>query len=132
MKSNKQVFVVYNTSHADKLNRVSFWLAKRHKSGEETRLVWSACCGIAQARVVVPDEGGFKLGLGESLWCAVCVHGVCVYRCVRVNLERPKRDFLPIVLKKKKKRLQPANTFCQEIFECLHIPHLVNLTSVGW
>lgn len=130
MNSNKQVFVVYNTSHTDKLNQVSFWIEKRHKSGEETRLVQSACCGITQAPVVVPDEDGFKMGMGESLWYAMCVHGMCVYRCVRVYLERPKRDFLPIVFFKK--RLQPANTFCQEIFECLQIPHLVNLTSVGW
>lgn len=124
MKSNKQVFVVYNMSHADKLNRVSFWLAKRHKSGEETRLVRSACCGIAQARVVVPDEGGFKLGLGESLWCAVCVHGVCVYRCVRVNLERPKRDFLPIVLKKKKKDFNLQTHFARKSLSVFTYPTL--------
>lgn len=91
MTSNKQVVVGSNPSHTDKLSKASFCLGKRPKSGEETSLGQGACCGIARGPLEVPDEGGFELGMGESLRCAVCVHVVCIQMHACIFGEAKKR-----------------------------------------
>lgn len=122
MNSNKQVVVGSNPSHTDQLNKASFCLGKRHKCGEETSPGQGACCGIARGPLEVPDEGGLALGMGESLWCAVCVHGVCIQMDACIVGKARKR--LPA------DELQPASPFCQEIFECLHMSQRPHVTSV--